>query len=37
MYHINSAIFVTKWFALIEPVNDNFGGDGKRARTRFYS
>lgn len=38
MYHINSAILITKWFALIAAANDNVGGDGKRACTqnRFY-
>lgn len=38
MYPMNSAIFVTKWFALIAVANDNTGGDGKRAfaQNRFY-
>ena len=38
MLYMNSAIFVTKWFALMIAANDNTGGDGKRAiaQNRFY-
>lgn len=38
MLYINSAILVTKWFALIAAANDKNGGDGKRAiaQKRIY-
>ncbi|QGZ16338.1 hypothetical protein Hena1_01880 [Erwinia phage Hena1] len=38
MLYMNNALLILNLFALIGgAANDNKGGDGKRARTRFYS